>query len=226
MKRLLTAAMALMLALGLTACASDKSDIHSDVLGVRDLAPEEARALIAPMELAAAYLSTQTAVSRAHLEALEDYMAGRGFSTQSQNIADGFIDAALPEDTSLEEFPIIREGSFKPTIYHEGVEIVSAQVESLRYTWKLDEGQQDVWTEDTATVTLGYTGDEPLLQNWSFAYVFHRRDDGTFAMTAGSGSYNIGGDGARVDLLPVELPLPEGVDAHDGDAVFDALFGA
>lgn len=196
----------------LAACGEAK-DLEPE-LSTQDIAYdlEMAREMIEPMEKAAAWLSVQETVSRDEWEGLQEQLCSAGFKSEAGNLYAGFIDGILIEDENVTEFPILTEGVFKPTIYHEGVEITYAVETRTVFTYP-EKAERAPEERRELVIHLEYTGeDEPLLEEWFLEYIFTtgffpEGGEAEYQFTSFNGAYNIGGEGVTATLLPLkELP--------------------
>ena len=88
----------------------------------------------------------------------------------------------------------LHKNLFYPTIYHQGIEIVSAYSETTFY--------KDAFLNFTMLhIYEKYTGDDPKMADWSKEYIFIKRNNGEWAFGSGVGG-NIRKEGINNHYLP------------------------
>lgn len=118
----------------------------------------------------------------------------------------------------------VSEGQFFPTIYHEGIEIANAYIETVALpvltaqdeaepgeTAEPGEAPESKPAEPAETqireylvIVEHYTGEDPLLQGFSRANRFKHGDDGSWVFDSFYGNVNVGGDGINQTYLPLK----------------------
>lgn len=146
----------------------------------------EAAKLVDESEWLTTWLQTQTSISRDKAEALDERL-GQLLSPECQ-IVPTSMDGADWEDKTLQTLPIVRD-VIQPTVYYEGVSIVSATEEQ---SCERSEETGDCMTHfGTLTIRKEYEGDEAALRGWSLEYVFtQRKHGGDWEFFSYSGIYN------------------------------------
>lgn len=116
----------------------------------------------------------------------------------------------------------VSEGQFFPTIWHEGIEITDAYIEktvlpapeeSSEAESAAPEGEEAeiAETEPAApeirkylVVVEGYTGEDPLLTDFSRTNRFVRGENGAWVFDSFQGNINVGGEGLNQTYLPLK----------------------
>lgn len=208
-KNLLICVSVLILAV-LTGCGQSEAEAPETIVTEYDL--EEAQAMIDEVEWLTAWLDTQESIERSAAENLIARINGATTFGEGANVlACALEDTAYWDDESMELLPL-GNGTVAPTIYHEDVELVSAEVES-RCVLDEETGECLEHSFETLRIRKEYTGDNPDFQGWFLEYVFHKPgehgSDRGWDYVSGNGTYNLKGDlPLRSDFDPDKYPNP------------------
>lgn len=165
---------------------------------------DAAQAMIDEVEWLTAWLDTQEIIQRSDAEKLVERIDATMTQEGVNTLSCALEDAAYWGDESIKVLPL-GSGTVAPTIYHEGVELVSAIHES---SCVLDQetGECIHHYFDTLRIRKEYTGDDPVFQGWYLEYVFNKPwehgSDREWVYVACNGTYNLAG----------ELPLRDDFD--------------
>ncbi|RGX54172.1 MULTISPECIES: hypothetical protein [Anaerotruncus] len=100
-------------------------------------------------------------------------------------------------DGTAETLQIVSSGFFFPTVYHEGIEVAEADVETVSY-----EKPEDRWMDsEFLRILERYTGDDPLLEGF-WRRSFYRKAQDSWVFDHLEGQINIGADGLNFQYLP------------------------
>lgn len=148
----------------------------------------EAAAMVDEVEWLCAWLQSQDSIPRSDAEALIARL-DQTLGFEGKNIVTtALADAADWDDESLDTLPLGNE-YIQPTVYHEGVEIVSAT--ETRKCGPLKDGTCGAHVS-TLAIRKEYTGDDEALQGWYLEYIFTQRThDGDWDFTCYNGTYNV-----------------------------------
>lgn len=210
MKKNLLICMSVLILAVLLGCSQSEEEKTKEIV-VTEYDLEEARAMIDEVEWLTAWLDTQESIERS---AAENLIARIDETTVAEGVnilVCALEDAAYWDDESMDLLSL-GSGTVAPTIYHEGVELVSAEVES-RCVLNEETGECLEHFFETLRIRKEYTGDDPDFQGWFLEYVFHKPWehglDGDWVYVSGNGTYNLKGDlPLRSDFDPHEYPNP------------------
>jgi hypothetical protein len=93
----------------------------------------------------------------------------------------------------------LSEDNFFPTIYHQGVEIVSAKVTNTYYS-----NEYKYFDGSSLTIREAYVGSDVKLKGWYLDYIYDKNDKGKWVFYSNSGSMNFSGDGFKHDYLKLK----------------------
>lgn len=164
---------------------------------IREYNIEEATAIIDEVEWLTAWLSQEDSISRGNAGKLIDRF-NETLDYQGENMLTlAMADASEWEDSEVQTISLGNE-YIPPTIYHEGVAIVSATEEEKRQA--SDDKGEAIGYQSTLTIRKEYAGPEPKLQDWYLEYVFNKHGlEGKWSFVCFNGTYNV----------DVVLPLKE-----------------
>lgn len=191
-KLLLMTLIAALLGVFLAGCADEAVSTT-----IREYNIEEAAAIIDEVEWLTAWFSQEDSISRGNAGKLINRF-NETLDYQGENMLTlAMADASEWEDSEVQTISLGNE-YIPPTIYHEGVAIVSATEEEKRQASD-DKGEATAY-HSTLTIRKEYAGPEPKLQDWYLEYVFNKRGlDGEWSFVCFNGTYNV----------DVALPLRE-----------------
>ncbi len=193
MKKRVLAGICLLLMLVLPACAPSDSP-QAEVSSMDRARGAE---LVDESEWLCAWLSQQREISREQARAFASRMDALLPGEGENALTAAMADATDWEDPAAQSFSL-GNGTVRPTLYHQGVELVACTLEILPET---DSPQPN---REQLTVRLEYRGADPSFQDWFLEYHYLRGGpEEEWAFSSYSGTYNAEGS----------LPLKDGFDA-------------
>ena len=200
-KRLLAgAALCLLLCCG---CDQEEPSVPTEVL---DFDLDTAAAMVDEVEWLCTWLQTQDTVSRGTAEAFVDRVNQLLRPSEGDNLlAISLTDAADRDDPALETLTI-RHDMIQPTVYYEGISLVSATEERRCETAE----ETGACREHIASLRIRkeYAGDDPELQGWYLEYVFTQyAHDGDWSFTCYNSTESINVP-AQLSLRPAFAEAP------------------
>ncbi|MGF7184329.1 hypothetical protein GGQ84_000412 [Desulfitispora alkaliphila] len=156
---------------------------------VYDYDIQEATVLIDEVEWLSAWLQTQDVILRSDAEKLIARF-NEVLSYAGKNIITiAMTDGADWENSSLETLSL-GNSYIHPTIYHEGVYVVSATEER---TCETSEDTGECTTHfSTLVIRKEYSGSDDKLKDWYLEYIFTKRShDGDWKFVSYNGIYNV-----------------------------------
>lgn len=167
---------------------------------VTDMDLDTAREIIEPGDLICARISSRETVSREEFETfsaeLEQVYPGSDANWQYM-----FFYNEEFENPDKEELRVQRD-MFYPTIFHEGIEIVSARITDSYYS-----GQQAFLNSRVLVIREAFQGTDPRLEGWYREYIYNADEHGAWEFTHFGGQQNFMEPGMGADYLPL-TPLP------------------
>ena len=174
----------------LCGCASDVNPTYEET---RDFDLDTAAAMIDEAEWLTTWLQTQDHISLDEADALIARLDGTLNGSDGENV----VAAALADATdylmwkngTLQTLPV-GNTYISPTVYYEGVSVVSATVESLSEF--SEETGNEVRRSDVLHIRKEYAGDAAELRGWFLEYIFERyREDEPWRFAGWNGTYNV-----------------------------------
>lgn len=193
MKKRLLAGICLLLMLAFPACGPSDGPQNATVSCDRALGAE----LVDESEWLCAWLSQQSEIGRAQAQNFVDRMNALLPGEGENALTAAMADAADWEDPAARAFSL-GNGTVRPTLYHQGVELTACTLEILPEADSLQPNREQL------TIRLEYRGADPSFQDWFLEYHYLRGgSEEEWAFSAYSGTYNVEGS----------LPLKDGFDA-------------
>lgn len=149
----------------------------------------EAARMVDSAEWLGAWLQTQDSITRSDAEALIAALNQTVPSEGTNIVLAHMMDAAHWDNSDLQTLAL-RHDTLAPTVYHEGVSLVSATEER---NCMLEKGDFPcTYHNSILRIRKEYTGSNPALRGWFCEYIFTRRQhDGPWEFTAMNGTYNV-----------------------------------
>ncbi len=148
----------------LCACSSEPETVENEIVDV-DFGIENAVDMIDEVEWITAWVQTQDSVARETLDELilqiEPVMGG-----DSSSVVIGSVDLADWNDETIENLEVLHD-FLSPTIYHEGIEVVSAVEEIYQ--------DEEIIYSSSLEIRKEYVGEDEELSDWHLTYAFRKR---------------------------------------------------
>ncbi len=91
----------------------------------------------------------------------------------------------------------LKKDVFYPTLLHQGIEVVSAEVENTCY-------DNDFFNQSLLTIKIAYSGEDSKLQDWYREYLYTKDADGQWRFYGFGGVMNFTEDGFTADYLKLK----------------------
>lgn len=183
-------------ALMFCACGTKKGEVEPNKVEVSDFDIQTARQMLEKGDKIIADLSIKDAVSRQEynqfISSINEVYGGEGDAHWNYMF---FYNEEF-EKEQVKTLSLNKE-MFFPTMYHKGIEVVSAKVINTYY-------DDEIFNTSILTIREEYTGKDKKLDSWYREYYYQKDDDGNWKFSNFGGQVNFLGDGFKSDYLELK----------------------